>query len=36
VENVSTEIPGPKGIDDQWRDAAAVVNYFSRKYSEVP
>jgi hypothetical protein len=30
VENVSTEIPGPKGIDDQWRDAAAVVNYFSQ------
>jgi hypothetical protein len=30
VENVSTEIPGPKGIDGQWRDAAAVVNYFSQ------
>jgi len=29
VENVSTEIPGPKGIDGQWRDASAVVNYFS-------
>jgi AAA domain len=28
VENVSKEIPGPKGIDGQWRDAAAVVNYF--------
>jgi AAA domain len=26
VENVSTEIPGPKGIDGQWRAAAAVVN----------
>jgi hypothetical protein len=22
--------PGPKGIDGQWRDAAAVVNYFSQ------
>ena len=30
VENVSKEIPGPKGIDGQWRDAAAVVNYFSQ------
>ena len=30
VENVSTEIPGPKGIDGQWRDAAAAVNYFSQ------
>ena len=29
VENVTTEIPGPKGIDSQWRDAAAAVNYFS-------
>jgi hypothetical protein len=30
VENVSKEIPGPKGIDGQWRDAAAAVNYFSQ------
>ena len=30
VENVSTEIPGPKGIDGQWREAAAAVNYFSQ------
>jgi hypothetical protein len=30
VENVSTEIPGPKGIDSQWRDAADTVNYFSQ------
>jgi len=30
VENVSTEIPGPKGIDGQWRDAAATVNYFTQ------
>ena len=30
VENVSTEIPGPKGIDGQWRDAAAAVDYFSQ------
>jgi hypothetical protein len=28
VENITTEIPGPKGIDDQWRDTAAAVNYF--------
>jgi AAA domain-containing protein len=30
VENISTEIPGPKGIDGQWRDAAAQVDYFSQ------
>ena len=30
VDNVSTEIPGPKGIDGQWRDAAATVDYFSQ------
>ena len=28
VENISTEIPGPKGIDGQWHDAAAAVDYF--------
>jgi hypothetical protein len=28
VENISTEIPGPKGVDGQWRDAAAAVDYF--------
>jgi AAA domain len=30
VENVTNEIPGPKGIDDQWRAAAASVDYFSK------
>jgi len=30
VENISTEIPGPKGIDDQWRGVAATLNYFSQ------
>jgi hypothetical protein len=29
VENVTNEIPGPKGIDDQWRPAATSVDYFS-------
>jgi AAA domain len=29
VENVTNEIPGPKGIDEQWRPAAAAVDYFS-------
>src|ERR1035441_2135202 len=29
-ENVSTEIPRPKGIGGQWRDAAATVDYFSQ------
>jgi hypothetical protein len=28
VENISNEIPGPKGIDDQWRHVAAQVDYF--------
>lgn len=29
VENVTTEIPGPKGIGDRWRDAAASLDYFT-------
>jgi len=29
VENVTKEIPGPKGIDDEWLAAAASVDYFS-------
>lgn len=29
VENVTKEIPGPKGIDDDWLAAAASVDYFS-------
>jgi hypothetical protein len=29
VENVTNEIPGPKGIDDEWLAAAAGVDYFS-------
>jgi AAA domain len=28
VENVTNEIPGPDGIDDQWRAAAGAVDYF--------
>ena len=30
VENVSVEIPGPKGIGGQWHGAAAKVDYFSQ------
>ena len=30
VENVSIQIPGPKGIGGQWRGAAATVDYFSK------
>ena len=30
VDNVSVDIPGPKGIGGQWRDAAATVDYFSQ------
>jgi hypothetical protein len=29
VENVTTEIPGPKGIGSQWRKAADQVDYFT-------
>jgi hypothetical protein len=29
VENVTSEIPGRKGIDDQWLEAAAAVDYFT-------
>jgi hypothetical protein len=29
AQNVIAEISGPKGIDDQWRNAAAAVDYFS-------
>jgi hypothetical protein len=29
VENVTKEIPGPKGIDDQWLTAAVSVDYFA-------
>jgi hypothetical protein len=28
VENVTKEIPGPKGIDDQWLATAAAADYF--------
>src|SRR5262249_15529204 len=29
VENVTSEIPGPGGIADEWREAAARVDYFT-------
>ena len=29
VENVTIEIPGPKGIGSQWRDQADVLDYFA-------
>jgi hypothetical protein len=29
VENVTSEIPGPDGIADEWRAAAAEVDYFT-------
>ena len=29
VENVTSEIPGPGGVADQWREAAAEVDYFT-------
>jgi hypothetical protein len=29
VENVTAQIPGPAGIDAQWRDAAARLDYFT-------
>jgi hypothetical protein len=35
VENVTTEIPGPKGIGAQWREAAAAVDYFTATASRV-
>lgn len=28
VENVTSQIPGPDGIDEQWREAAGAVDYF--------
>ncbi len=34
VENVTTEIPGPKGIDDQWHGKATTLDYFSRTAGE--
>jgi hypothetical protein len=29
VENVTAEIPGPGGVADEWREAAAEVDYFT-------
>jgi hypothetical protein len=29
VENVSTEIPGPKGVGSEWRDQARDLDYFT-------
>jgi hypothetical protein len=35
VENVTSEIPGPGGIADEWRAAAAGVDYFTATAREV-
>ena len=35
VENVTSEIPGPGGIADEWRDAAAEVDYFTATAGKV-
>lgn len=35
VENVTAEIPGPKGIHEQWREAAAAVDYFTATAEKV-
>ncbi len=35
VENVTSEIPGPGGVADEWREAAAEVDYFTATASKV-
>jgi AAA domain-containing protein len=35
VENVTSEIPGPGGVADEWRAAAAEVDYFTATAREV-
>ena len=35
VENVTSEIPGPGGVADEWREAAAEVDYFTATAREV-
>jgi hypothetical protein len=35
VENVTSEIPGPGGVADQWRAAAADVDYFAATAGKV-
>lgn len=35
VENVTSEIPGPGGVADEWREAAAEVDYFTSTAREV-
>jgi hypothetical protein len=35
VENVTSEIPGPGGVADEWRKAAAEVDYFTATAREV-
>jgi hypothetical protein len=35
VENVTSEIPGPGGVADQWREAVAEVDYFTATAREV-
>jgi hypothetical protein len=35
VQNVTSEIPGPGGVADQWREAVAEVDYFTPVAQEV-
>ena len=35
VENVTSEIPGPGGVADQWRATAAEIDYFTATAREV-
>lgn len=35
VENVTSEIPGPDGVADQWRESVAEVDYFTATAREV-
>jgi AAA domain-containing protein len=35
VENVTSEIPGPGGVADEWREAAAEVDYFTATAREL-
>ncbi len=35
VENVTSEIPGPGGVADEWREAAAEVDYFTATAQEL-
>jgi hypothetical protein len=35
VQNVTSEIPGPGGVADEWREAAAEVDYFTATAREL-